>query len=198
MLKIMKFKTVFICLLMITLATAVYQVIKMDKEIKSLKTNQETLLSDIEHYKINDSLNVAKIGSLTLSLNDYKKYRAEDAALIKKLKADKITAANKVNIESRIDSILVVVRDTLYMNTRVRAFDYKSKWTDISGIIMPDTVSISIANREELIITENCQKKKLWFIKLPAWLFGYKSRKIDIISKNPNTVVTDAEFIIIK
>lgn len=194
----MKIRT-FILFVLLTIAiVAIQQVDKLHKENNLLKTNQETLLSDIERYKIDDSINVARIGELNLSLSEYKKYRAEDAELIKKLKADKLAAASNVKIETKIEQVPVTIHDTIYKQAQLKAFDYKSKWTDVSGIIMPDSVLLDIANREELIITESYQKKKFWFIKLPTWLFGYKSKKIDIISKNPNTEVVGAEFITIK
>lgn len=184
--------------LIIMLICAITQVFNLRKENKLLKNNQEILLSDVEHYKINDSINVTRLGELNLSLNEYKKHRTEDAALIKKLKADKLAAVSNVKIETRIEQVPVAIHDTIYKKEPLRAFNYKSEWTDVSGIIMSDSVLLDIANREDLIITESYQKKKLWFIKLPAWLFGYKSKKVDIISKNPNTEVTNAEFIIIK
>lgn len=194
----MKMRTFILFVLLAIAIVALLQVDKLRKENNLLKTNQETLLSDIERYKIADSINVARIGELNLSLSEYKKYRAEDAELIKKLKADKLTAVSNVNIETKIEQVPVTIHDTIYKQAQLKAFDYKSKWTDVSGIIMPDSVLLDIANREELIITESFQKKKFWFIKLPAWLFGYKSKKIDIISKNPNTEVVGAEFITIK
>lgn len=194
----MKMRTFILFVLLAIAIVALLQVDKLRKENNLLKTNQETLLSDIERYKIADSINVARIGELNLSLSEYKKYRAEDAELIKKLKADKLAAVSNVKIETKIEQVPVTIHDTIYKQTQLKAFDYKSKWTDVSGIIMPDSVLLDIANREELIITESFQKKKFWFIKLPAWLFGYKSKKIDIISKNPNTEVVGAEFITIK
>ena len=194
----MKMRTFILFVLLAIANEALLQVDKLRKENNLLKTNQEILLSDIERYKIAGSINVARIGELNLSLSEYKKYRAEDAELIKKLKADKLAAVSNVKIETKIEQVPVTIHDTIYKQAQLKAFDYKSKWTDVSGIIMPDSVLLDIANREELIITESFQKKKFWFIKLPAWLFGYKSKKIDIISKNPNTEVVGAEFITIK
>lgn len=194
----MKIKNIILFVLLAISVVATFQIDKLHKENKRLKTNQETLLSDIERYKIADSINVARVGELSLSLDEYKKHRAEDAKLIKKLKADKLAAINNIKIETRIEHVPVAVHDTIYEALQLKAFDYRSQWTDVSGIIMPDSVLLDIVNREELIITESYQKKKFWFIKLPAWLFGYKSKKIDIISKNPNTEVTSAEFITIK
>lgn len=195
----MKLSTTTILVLIALLATSFYCIDKVIKENKELKTNQETLLSDIEHYKINDSINVARVGELTLSLKDYKKYRAEDKALIDKLKnSDKIKSASNVKVETKIENVYIPVHDTIIQQESLRAFEYISEWTDINGLIYPDSVALSIANREELIITETLEKKKLWFIKLPAWLFGYKSKSYNVISKNPNTEITEAEFITIK
>lgn len=191
-------KIVLIVVAIIALVFAFSKIHSLKEENARLKTNQETLLSDIEQYKIADSINVARVGELSLSLDEHKKYRAEDAKLIKKLKADKLEAINNVRTETKIEKELVAIHDTIYEQIPLRAFDYKSKWTDVSCVIMPDSVLLDITNREELIITESYQKKRFWFIKLPAWLFGYKSKKIDIISKNPNTEVTGAEFITIK
>lgn len=194
----MKIKNIIILALLVVSTVAALQIKALYKENKQLKTNQETLLLNVEQYKISDSINVARIGELSISLKEYKKYRAEDAMLIKKLKADKLAAVNNVRVETKIEKVLVAIHDTIYKQAPVKSFDYKSKWTDVNGIIMADSVLLDIANREELIITESYQKKKFWFIKLPAWLFGYKSKKIDIISKNPNTEVVGAEFIAIK
>lgn len=194
----MKLQTLITLVLISVASTSIYQTVKLQKENDSLKSNQATLLNGIEHYKLADSLNAVKVGELSLSLKEYKKYRAEDAALIKKLKSDKLNAIGSIKTETIIEHVPVHVRDTVYELEKLKAFDYKSKWTDVTGIIKPDSVLLSIANREELLITESFEKKKFLFIKLPAWLFGYKSKKINVVSKNPNTTVTNAEFISIK
>ena len=59
---------------------------KLTVERDKYRNNTETLLQDIDEYKTKDSLNVAKVGNLELKLSEFKKYRAEDAALIQSLK----------------------------------------------------------------------------------------------------------------
>lgn len=49
------------------------------------RSNTETLLQNVEQYKTKDSLNAATVGALRLTLSEYQKYRADDAALIKRL-----------------------------------------------------------------------------------------------------------------
>lgn len=165
------------------------------------KQNQETLLDSLEHYKTLDSLNMVRISSLTLSLEDYKKYRAEDYNIVKSAaKHEKLLSANTVSSETYNSIITLLrdtIRDTIYCDT-VKAFNYKSKYTDVDGLIWSDSVQLIIANREELIITQSLEKKKFLGIRLPIWLFGSKRSNIRVVSKNPNTQIMNSEFVNIK
>ena len=66
---------------------------------------------------------------------------------------------------------------------------------DVEGYIIRDSLSMNIANREALLITESLEKKKFWFIRLPIWLFGYKNKRLDVVSRNPNTQIQSVEYI---
>lgn len=175
-------------------------IFKLREENKRLTNNQTALLDSMQTYKIADSINVAKINVLELSLSDYKKYREEDAALIKKLKADKLAATTSINTTTTTN-IKTVVKDSIIYEDRVIPIDtvkqinYDSEWTSIHGYLANDTINLNIVNREELLIAESFVKKKFIGIKLPVWLFGYKTKSIDVISKNPNTEITNLEYI---
>lgn len=165
------------------------------------KQNQETLLDSLEYYKTLDSLNTVRIGSLTLSLEDYKKYRAEDYNIIKSAaKHEKLSSVNAVSSETSNSIITILrdtVRDTIYADT-IKAFSYKSKYTDINGLIFSDSIKIDIHNREELIVMQSIEKKKFLGIRLPIWLFGQKRVNVRVVSKNPNTQIINSEFVNIK
>ena len=169
-------------------------------ENKRLTNNQEVLMDSVQTYKVADSLNAAKINVLELSLSDYKKYRAEDAALIKKLKADKLIASTSVKTETKA-SIKAATKDSIVYRDRTVPIDtlkqikYESKWTSVYGYLDNDTISLNIVNREELLIAESFVKKRFLGIKLPIWLFGYKTKSTNVVSKNPNTEITNVEFI---
>lgn len=174
--------------------------LKLQEENKRLTNNQTALLDSMQTYKIADSLNVAKINVLELSLSDYKKYRKEDAALIKKLKADKLSAATSINTTTTTDikthvKDSIIYRDKIVPIDTVKQINYDSKWTSVHGYLSNDTISLSIVNREELLIAESFVKKKFIGIKLPIWLFGYKTKSIDVVSKNPNTEIKNLEYI---
>lgn len=174
--------------------------LKLQEENKRLTNNQTVLLDSMQTYKVVDSLNVAKINVLELSLSDYKKYREEDAALIKKLKADKLSAATSINTTTTTD-IKASVKDSIIYKDRfvpidtVKQINYDSKWTSVYGYLANDTINLNIVNREELLIAESFVKKRFIGIKLPIWLFGYKTKSVDVVSKNPNTEIKNLEYI---
>lgn len=165
------------------------------------KQNQETLLDSLEYYKTLDSLNTVRIGSLTLSLEDYKKYRAEDYGIVNSAtKHEKLSSVNTVSSETSNSIITLLrdtVRDTIYADT-IKAFSYKSRYTDVNGLIFSDSIKIDIHNREELIVMQSIEKKKFLGIRLPIWLFGQKQVNVRVVSKNPNTQIMNSEFVNIK
>lgn len=172
----------------------------LSQENQRLTNNQAVLLDSLQTYKVADSLNAAKINTLELSLSDYKKYRAEDAALIKKLKAGKLAGTTSVSTETNT-SIKTLVKDSIVYKDRAVPVDtlkqikYESQWTSINGYLDNDTISLKIKNRVELFIVETLTKKKFLFFKLPVKIFGYKSKQVDAIARDPNTEVTNLERI---
>lgn len=194
-LKLLAFLVVSLAVIFLINETA-----KLQEENKRLVNNQITLLDSMQTYKVADSLNVAKINVLELSLSDYKKYREENATLIKKLKADKLSATTSINATTSTN-IKTVIKDSIIYKDRVVPVDtvkqikYDSKWTSVYGFLANDTISLNIINREELLIAESFVKKRFIGIKLPIWLFGYKTKSVNVVSKNPNTEINNLEYI---
>ena len=190
-----------ILIVAIILATSIFSAYYFRNENKMLKSNQETLLDTIKSFKVSDSLNAVTTNSLMLSLKQYKKYHADDAALIKQLKGKQLESVAKTELRTE-NNIKVKLKDTIiykdkYIDT-LKTILYNDKWSHVSGFIANDTVSLSIANNEELLITESLQKKKFLFFWLPVSIFGYKQKALTVISKNPNTQIKSTEFITVK
>ena len=192
----------FLAFLVVSLAVIflINETAKLQEENKRLVNNQITLLDSMQTYKVADSLNVAKINVLELSLSDYKKYREENATLIKKLKADKLSATTSINATTSTN-IKAVIKDSIVYKDRVVPIDtvkqikYDSKWASIYGYLANDTINLNIINREELLVVESFVKKRFIGIKLPIWLFGYKTKSVNVVSKNPNTEINNLEYI---
>lgn len=167
------------------------------------RSNTETLLQDVRTYQTKDSLNAAKVGNLELKLSEYKKYRADDAALIKSLQTknrdlQRVTTAqmetiNELRANVR-DSIVYLPGDTV--TTVLRCIEYSDKWVDFDGCIINNTFSGKIITRDSLLITETVQYKRwlgfLWKTK------KIKNRQIDVVSKNPATKILGVEFVTIE
>lgn len=156
-----------------------------------LESNNDLLLKSTQ-YKIQDSLNVAQIRSLELTVKEFKAYREKDAKLIKDLKIRNkdLEALVNAKLETR-DTILVAVHDTI---PGIATFNYTSTWTDLSGTIdmIKDTMQVSITNREDLEIVESVTRKRflgfLWYCK------KLESRKVDVVSHNPNTTIKNVSY----
>lgn len=176
---------------------------RLTDERDKYRSNTETLLQDVRTYQTKDSLNAAKVGNLELKLSEYKKYRADDAALIKSLQTknrdlQRVTTAqmetiNELRANVR-DSIVYLPGDTV--TTVLRCIEYSDKWVDFDGCIKNNTFSGKIITRDSLLITETVQYKRwlgfLWKTK------RIKNREFDIVSKNPYTKITGFEVITIE
>lgn len=180
---------------------------KLKSEYDRLKANQEILLSENEYnlnenlwYKAIDSLNAVKVSELQLSLNEYKKYREQDLNLIKQLKINKSELQKVITSNTEtINYMSIRLKDTIRLDTiiniadTIKYFTYNSKWTDLQGIINKDSVSIQIKNRESLKVIESVKYKR--FLGFLWRTHKIKSRKIDIVSENPNTSIINVEAI---
>lgn len=156
-----------------------------------LKSNNDLILK-AHHYQVQDSLNVAQIKSLELTVKEFKTYQEKDAKLIKNLKIRNKDLEALVNTKLEThDTILVAVHDTV---PGIATFNYTSTWTDLSGTIdmVKDTMQVSITNREDLEIIESVTRKRflgfLWYCK------KLESRKVDVVSHNPNTTIKNVSY----
>lgn len=176
---------------------------RLTDERDKYRSNTETLLQDVRTYQTKDNLNAAKVGNLELKLSEYKKYRADDAALIKSLQTknrdlQRVTTAqmetiNELRANVR-DSIVYLPGDTV--TTVLRCIEYSDKWVDLDGCIINNTFSGKIITRDSLLIAETVQYKR-WLGFL--WKTNkIKNRQIDVVSKNPATRILGVEFVTIE
>lgn len=169
-------------------------------ERDTYQTNTQVLMEDVKRYQTKDSLNVATIGVLELKLSEFKKYRAEDAALINSLKVknrdlEAVTTAQMQTIsELRAelkDSIVYLPGDTV--ERVVKCIEYRDRYLDIAGCIIDNIFSGEIVSRDSLTIVNTVQYKRFWGF---LWKTKkVKNRQIDVVSKNPHTQIMGVEYI---
>ena len=177
---------------------------RLTEERDRYRSNTEILLQDVKTYQTKDSLNAIKVGNLELTLAEYKKYRADDLALIKTLRAknrdlERVTTTQMETInELRAtvrDSVVYLPGDTV--TTVLRCVDIVEPWFELHGCATPDgQFTGTHINRDSLLIVETVQYKRwlgfLWKTK------KIKNREIDVVSKNPATKILGVEFVTIE
>lgn len=192
----------------VVILAAAIAVILVDRKIDRLTVerdkylnNTETLLADVETYRVRDSLNAARVQSLELTVKEYEKFRAEDAMLIKSLqrKNRDLASVNKTQSETII-SLQSVPKDTVIINKDsliVPAVEIHSgdAWYDFDGLLTKEEFTGTLRNRDSLVVAETVKYKRflgfLWKTK------QIKDRQIDVVSKNPHTEILGVEHITI-
>ena len=170
-----------------------------------LLTQKQTIMAENQAYKVSDSLNAAKVSELQFTLKEYKKYRTQDLQLIEQLNIRKSDLQKVIDSQTQtINNLSTKLNDSIRIDVitnaadTLKCFDYKSKWTDVSGCIdlKYGSISLQIKNRESLKIVETViYKRFLGFL----WKTNkVKDRQVDVVSENPNTTITNLDYVSIK
>ena len=174
---------------------------RMADELDRYKNNVETLMGDVEHYKIQDSLNVARVQDLELTLDEFKRFRAEDAVLIKQLKSKNRDLQSVVTTQQQtMLDLQAIPRDTVIIRDSVKigalALHCGDQWYDFDGVLTDKDFSGKVIMRDSLLVAETVKYKRflgfLWKTR------KVQNRMLDVISKNPHTVIQDCELVTIE
>ena len=163
--------------------------------------NTAALLFDVQRYRVRDSLSAARAQSLELTVREYERFRAEDAALIKELKQRNrdLAAVNKTQSQTIIDlravpkDTIIIAKDSLIIPAvKIHSGD---AWYDFDGLLTKEEFTGTLRNRDSLVVAETVKYKRflgfLWKTK------QIKDRQVDVISKNPHTEILGVEHITI-
>ncbi len=169
------------------------------EEKDSYKSNTEALMSEVRRIQADSSTMALDIKTLTMSLDEYKRFRAEDEEKIKKLgiriKDLEAAAKHNVKVDAPIDAEIkdsVMIRDTVPVFLKAVRMD--TPYLKINGIIENDRLTGKI----NLPVTLNqafwieYKHKFLW------WRWKVKAIHQTISSDNPYVEIKYSEYIKIK
>ena len=172
---------------------------RLIEEKDSYKSNTEALMSEVRRIQADSSTMALDIKTLTMSLDEYKRFRAEDEEKIKKLgiriKDLEATAKHNVEVDAPIDAEIkdsVMIRDTVPVF--LKAVRMYTPYLKINGIIENDRLTGKI----NLPVTLNqafwieYKHKFLW------WRWKVKAIHQTISSDNPYVEIKYSEYIKIK
>ena len=172
---------------------------RLIEEKDSYKSNTEALMSEVRRIQADSSTMALDIKTLTMSLDEYKRFRAEDEEKIKKLgiriKDLEATAKHNVEVDAPIDAEIkdsVMIRDTVPVFLKAVKMD--TPYLKINGIIENDRLTGKI----NLPVTLN---QALWIEykhKFLWWRWKVKAIHQTISSDNPYVEIKYSEYIKIK
>lgn len=174
---------------------------RLTAERDKYRNNTETLLGDVEKYRVADSLSAARVQSLELTVSEFERFRADDARLIRELKAKNrdLAAVNKTQSQTIIDlratpKDTTIIRDTIQIPAV--AVHCGDAWFDFDGLLTATEFTGTLANRDSLVVAESVQYKR--FLGFLWKTNKVKDRRVDVVSKNPHTSILSVEHVVIE
>ena len=176
---------------------------KLKSENEILQTNVGTLLTGAEQYKVKDSLQVATIANLELSISEYRRYKAEDKKLLESLKIDnnRLKGIIKTQTESFYeqttllrDSVKMLLSpDSIEIPVNIKTARFADQWHSLNVTIQGDSLNYKLKTKESLLITNHVVPKRFLFFK-----FGCREVRTEVVSKNPYVGDIQVESITIR
>ena len=174
---------------------------RLTSERDRYKGNSEALMTDVEHFKVRDSLSAARAEALELTVKEFQRLRAEDASLISELRQRNrdLASVNTTQAEtiielSSIPKDTVIIRDSIPI--RAVAVHAGDAWYDFDGLLTDTEFTGRLSNRDSLILAET--------VKYHRFLgFLWKTKRVDerqaqVVSRNPHTEILGVEHVVIE
>lgn len=174
----------------------------LKEDNKRLKNNEIALTKDIETYKTKAGHNAAKVRQLELTVSEFKQLCADQEDELEELgiKIKRLESMTSTGTQTDAhgktqlkDTVFVHKTDTVTITENGKYFEWKDNWNAISGKIIGDDVECYYHGTDTLTVIAHRVPKKFLFIRC-----GTKYIDVDIVNKNPSTVITYNKTIKIK
>lgn len=171
------------------------KVVRLKQERDRHEQNSDALLSDLKRWQVDSATMATDVKTLRLSVDEFKRYRANDLAKIKemgiKIKHLEAAAKHEIEVDAPIHAVIrdsVVVRDSVVL--RVQAVSMMNPYIQLHGVIERDSLIGSV----HLPVT---LRQAMWIEYKRRWLFWKKVKAVHqvITTDNPYVEVKYSEFI---
>lgn len=182
--------------LTIVISLLVSRNVYLSKEKERYQANMDALLCDIQQIQIDSAMMASTVKVLQLSLDEYKRYRAEDAATIKKMgikiKDLKAVARHDIEVNAPIDAEIkdsVIFKDTV--SVFIRNVKLDTPYIKLDGNIENNRMigNIHLPVHLHQAIWIEYKHRFLW------WRWKIKTIHQTITSDNPYVEVKYSEYI---
>lgn len=178
-----KYLIIAIVILLVTVTFLFRQNRLLQAERDRQSGNVETLMGEVKRYKVKDSLNVASVSALNLTVDELKKYRADDAKLIKELKLRSKDVEYITNTEIKTKDSLIYKIDS------VRCFHYKDEWLKVDACIGDSLMVIESRDSIVQVVHAIYKHRFLWW----RWkVIGFRQ---EVVNFNPRSEVGYSEIV---
>ncbi len=196
--KIRLFGIIAFLLLVATVWVQQRRIVSIRQERDRYQQNSDALLSDMKQWRVDSTSMATDVKSLRLTVDEFKRYRAEDLAKIKqmgvKIKNLEAAAKHQLEVNAEITAQVkdsVVIRDTVPV--LVKSVSMVTPHIQLSGIIERD----SLIGKIHLPVT---LRQAVWIEYKRRWLFWKKVVAVHqtITSDNPHVEIKYSEYITIQ
>jgi hypothetical protein len=189
--------------LILLLGGATFALYKYSLQLKEdrdkYKGNTSALLSDLKRTQVDSTTMALDAKSLRLTLDEYKQYRAKDAAHIEKLGVEikrlKAVARHEVEVEADIRAEVkdtTVIRDTVMLV--LKKVEMNTPYLQVNGLIQNNELigKIHLPVTLHQAVWVEPKHRFLW------WRWGVKAIHQTISSDNPHVEIKYSEMISIE
>ena len=176
---------------------------RLKNENEILQTNVSTLIEGAEQYTTKDSLQVATIANLELSISEYRRYNAEDKKLIESLKIDNKRLKGVINTQTEAyyqqttllrDSVKMLLSpDSIEIPVSIKTASFADQWHSLNVTIQGDSLNYKLKTKESLLVTNHIVPKRFLFFK-----YGCREVRTEVVSRNPYVKDIQVESITIR
>ena len=190
-------KVLLIAIAVLSVAVAILwqRASRLGRERDRYRSNTEVLLSDLKRIQVDSATMAVDVKSLRLTVDEYKRFRAEDAEQLKRLgvKIRNLEAAarHEIEVSGPIDA---VVRDTVVIRDTVPVLRQKVEMLTphirLTGLIEDERL------RGEIRIPVTLHQA-VWIEYKRRWLFWKRVKAVHqtISSDNPYVEIGYSEYI---